>query len=295
MSVPEIVSKKKIRQFRHKTARHFSDHDFLFKWSANQIAERLKDLQKEFPVTVHMGARLPDLKPHIKGLQTYIICDLSDKMCPEDGINVSADEEYLPFARHCLDLIVSALNLQAVNDVPGALVQARQALKPDGFFLACLFGGETLHELRHSLMQAELEIKGGASPRILPFADLQDAAALMQRAGFALPVVDTERITVTYESFDKMLGDLRGMGESAAFMQSGAPLTRKTLTRAEEIYRETFAEKDGRLPATFDIIFLAGWSPSEHQQKPLKPGSATKSLADALETQEIPAGDHSAP
>ncbi|MCA3755303.1 MAG: SAM-dependent methyltransferase, partial [Phenylobacterium sp.] len=177
----------------------------------------------------------------------------------------------------------SSLSLHWANDVIGALVQARLALKPDGLFIGALFGGATLTELRQALTAAELELTGGAGPRVSPFADPSDAAGLLQRAGFALPVADVDRVTVRYDHPLKLMADLRRMGETSVLAERHPrPLTRRVLTRAFEIYARDFADPDGRLPATFEILTLTGWSPSETQQKPLRPGSAKMRLADAL-------------
>jgi len=199
------------------------------------------------------------------------------------GMRVQADEERLPFAAASLDLIVSSLSLHWANDVIGALVQARLALKPDGLFIGALFGGATLTELRQALTAAELELTGGAGPRVSPFADPSDAAGLLQRAGFALPVADVDRVTVRYDHPMRLMADLRRMGETSVLAERHPrPLTRRVLARALEIYARDFADPDGRLPATFEILTLTGWSPSETQQKPLRPGSAKVRLADAL-------------
>ena len=209
---------------------------------------------------------------------------------------VAADEEALPFADASLDLVVSALALQGVNDLPGVLVQIRRALKPDGLFMAALLGGDTLSELRQSFAQAEAEIEGGASPRVAPFADVRAMGALLQRTGFALPVTDTERITVRYASLLSLLRDLRRMGATNALAERRRlPLRRPTLLRAMEIYGERFADPDGKVRATFEIVWVSGWAPDASQQQPLRPGSAKTRLADALGAVEIGAGEKPAP
>jgi len=191
-----------------------------------------------------------------------------------------------------LDLVVSALALQFVNDLPGALIQIRRALKADGLLLAAMIGGESLHELRAAFAQAESEVEGGLSPRVLPFADIRDLGGLMQRAGFALPVVDSDRLTVRYKDPIALMRDLRAMGATNILIERRrTPLRRATLRRMMEIYAERFSDSDGRLRATFEIVWLSGWAPHESQQKPLRPGSATRRLADALGTKEIPAGE----
>src|SRR5712671_2627337 len=208
------------------------------------------------------------------------------------GLRVVADEEALPFADNTLDLVVSGLSLQAVNDLPGVLVQVRRALKPDGLFLAALLGADTLAELRQSFAMAESELDGGVSPRVAPFPDLRDIGALLQRAGFALPVTDVDRITVRYATPLGLLHDLRRMGAANPLVERRrVPLRRATLMRAMEVYAARFADPDGRVRASFDIMWLSGWSPHESQQKPLRPGSAKQRLADALGTTEIAAGE----
>ena len=205
---------------------------------------------------------------------------------------VAADEEALPFGNETLDLVVSALALQWVNDLPGTFAQIRRALKPDGLFLAALIGGETLGELRESLAVAESEIEGGVSPRVSPFVDVRTLGSLLQRADFALPVTDVERMTVRYRNVRALLHDLQRMGAANALAErSRKPLRREVLKRAEEIYAARFTDPDGRLRATFDVLWLSAWAPHESQQKPLKPGSAKMRLADALGTHEQPAGE----
>ena len=190
------------------------------------------------------------------------------------------------------DLITSVLDLHAVNDLPGLLLQIRQRLKPDGLFLGAMFGGETLHQLRTTLMQTEIDLKNGVSPRVFPFADKQQMGALLQRAGYALPVIDSEIVTVTYDNMFKLMHDLRGMGETNIIAERSRQNPGKEFfMKAAEHYQKNFADADGRIEATFEIIYLIGWAPDESQQKPLKPGSAEKRLSDALNTDEIKTGD----
>ena len=209
---------------------------------------------------------------------------------------VAADEEALPFRDASLDLVVSALSLQFVNDLPGTLVQIRRALKPDGLFMAALVGGDTLTELRQSFAAAEAEVEDGVSPRVAPFADLRDVGALLQRAGFALPVTDVDRLTVRYASPLALMHDLRRMGATNPLVERRRrPLRRATLARLMEIYGVRFADADARVRATFEILWLSGWAPHESQQQPLKPGSAATRLADALGTREQSAGEKAGP
>jgi SAM-dependent methyltransferase len=201
--------------------------------------------------------------------------------------HLESSPEFLPFADGSLDLIVSGLSLQLVNDLPGTLVQVRRALKPDGLLLASLLGGETLKELRQAWLAAEDEVTGGASPRVAPFADVRDLGALAQRAGFALPVVDSETVTVTYASPLALMQELKAMGASNMLVaRRRRPVTRGLLLRAAAVYAERFADAGGRVPATFEILTLTAWAPDESQPKPLRPGSAQTRLADALGTRE---------
>jgi SAM-dependent methyltransferase len=191
--------------------------------------------------------------------------------------------EILPLQPDTLDLAVSGLAFQFVNDLPGVLTQIRRALKPDGLLLAAMLGGDTLTELRQSFAAAEAELESGVSPRVAPFADLRDVGALLQRAGFALPVTDVDRITVRYDTAFALMQDLRRMGATNILVERRkVPTRRATTLRMAQIYGERFADGDGRIRATFDVIWLSGWSPHESQQKPLKPGSAKASLADAV-------------
>ena len=198
----------------------------------------------------------------------------------------------LPFADATLDLVVSGLSLQFVNDLPGALLQIRRALKPDGLFLAAMLGGTTFTELRQAFLAAEAEIEGGASPHVAPFTDLRDAGALLQRAGFALPVADGDTVRVTYATPFDLMRELRAMGATNALTaRRRTPLRRATLMRMAQIYNERFGLPNGRVPATFEILTLTAWTPHESQPKPLRPGSAQMRLAEALGTRELPAGD----
>ncbi len=282
----KVFDRDRIRHNRRRAAAHFFDHSFLFDWTSKQISERLQDIKREFPLALQIGTRGPGVR--LQNLITMDICGGTTNQNP----TLIADEEFLPFAGESLDLVTSTLNLHSVNDLPGALLQIRKALKPDGLFLAAMFGGETLHELRQVMTQAEMNIKGGASPRVSPFADKQQMGALLQRAGFNLPVIDSDIITVTYDNIFKLFHDLRFMGEGNTILaRDKTPPGKALFLEAARLYQEQFAEKDGRLVASFEVIFLLGWSPHESQQKPLRPGSAKHSLAEALDTQEQKTGD----
>jgi SAM-dependent methyltransferase len=192
--------------------------------------------------------------------------------------------------------VLSNLSLHWVNDLPGALLQARRCLKPDGLFLCAMLGGDTLFELRDCLMAAEIELRDGASPRLSPFAQVRDAGALLQRAGFALPVTDSDTIAVTYQDAFRLMADWRGMGEAGAALTRPRGFTPRALfLRAAELYQERHGGADGRIAATFEVIYLHGWSPHISQPQPLRPGSAETRLADALDTTEIPTGEKAGP
>jgi SAM-dependent methyltransferase len=274
---------------RQRRTRMSEDCDFLFREVAERLFERLSIVRKEFPVVLELGPGFmaEGLKER-PGTDIVICADLA----AAPRTSVVCDVEALPFAPHSLDAVVSCLDLHWVNDLPGVLSQIRLALKPDGVFLAALVGGETLKELRSALMEGELQATGGASPRISPFVDLRDMGALMQRAGFALPVIDSDSIVIDYADMFRLMHDLRGMGAAnATFNRLLKPTRRAVFMEAARIYQEKFCDANGHIPATFDIIYVIGWSPHADQQKPLRPGSAQIRLADVLKVQEIPAGE----
>lgn len=282
-----------------RAAPAYAAADFLKERAAQDVVMRLETILRRFPVAVDLGARnghffkaleASDARANIDAL---IEADLSGRMLGgRNTLRVVADEERLPFGDGTLDLIVSTLSLHWTNDLVGALIQIRRALRPDGLFVGAIFGGATLTELRQCLLAAESELTDGASMRVSPFADAIDAAGLLQRAGFALPVADVDRVKVRYSHPLKLLQDLRAMGETSVLLdRSRRPLSRKVLFRAMELYVERFAEPDGKVPATFEIVSVTGWAPHESQQKPLRPGSAKMRLADALGVKEQPAGD----
>jgi SAM-dependent methyltransferase len=294
-SGPVIFDRALIRA-RRRRAVQLGPVTFLLDRVADEFAERLSAVIRRFDVAADLGTPGEAVRTALTRLPAVgkiIRSDAAlDATATPEPARVAADEETLPFREASLDLIVSGLALQFVNDLPGVLVQIRRALKPDGLFLAALLGGETLTELRQSFAAAESEIEGGASPRVAPFADLRELGALLQRAGFALPVTDVDRITVRYDNAFDLMRDLRRMGATNALLaRRRTPLRRSTLLRMAEIYAERFADPDGRLRATFEIVWLSGWAPHPDQQKPLKPGSAKTRLADALGAQEIPAGE----
>ncbi len=265
----------------------------MFDWSARELGERLGMINRTFSRAVYLGGRsIPSMVIPEGKIGSAVVMDLCVPLVASKIPAILADEEFFPFAQGSLDLVLSNMTLHAVNDLPGALIQIKRSLKPDGLFLAAMFGGETLHELRTCLMEAEMELRGGISPRVSPFADKQQAGALLQRAGYALPVVDSEILTVTYPNLLALMRDLRGMGEGNALAHRDKSFTgKRLLLRAEELYHKRYGEADGRLRASFEILFLIGWAPHESQQKPLRPGSAEQSLAEALNTEEYAAGE----
>jgi len=270
-----------------------SAETFLIDHVAVELGERLAAVLRRFAIAVDLGTPT-DALCRVLAASGKVGTIIAAHAHPTGGIGacVVADEEALPFADGALDLVVSGLALQFVNDLPGTLIQIRRALKPDGLLLAALIGGDSLIELRASFAQAESEIEGGVSPRVAPFADVRELGALLQRAGFALPVVDSEPLTVRYDSALALMRDLRRMGATNVLTERRrTPLRRATLSRMAEIYAERFADPDGRLRATFEVVWLSGWAPHGSQQKPLKPGSAAQRLADALGTSEHSAGE----
>jgi SAM-dependent methyltransferase len=289
---PTIFDRKLLRA-RQKRARALGPATFLIDRVADDLADRLAAVLRKFERAVDLGTPTDTVRRALAGSDK--VASMAWASAAPDA-EIEADEEALPFPAGSLDLIVNALSLQFVNDLPGTLIQVRRALKPDGLLLAALIGGESLTELREAFAQAESETEGGVSPRVAPFADVRDMGALLQRAGFALPVVDIDRLTVRYASVFDLMHDLRRMGATNVLNERRRqPLRRATLRRLGEIYAERFADADGRLRATFEIIWLSGWVPHESQQKPLKPGSATHRLADALGTKEIPTGEKPTP
>ena len=287
-----LFNRRTVRLHRARAAAGLKDHDFLFKETAERLCDRLDDITRSFPLALDLGCRTGQIAKILSergGVKTLVQCDLAPEMVAQTGPasnpSLAADEEALPFAIGAFDLIISNVTLHWVNDLPGALIQARRALKPDGLFLCSVLGGETLKELRTALADAEIAEEGGLSPRISPMTDIQDLAQLMQRAGFALPVVDTETITVMYSNFMSLMDDLRGMGETNAVIENRKGFMRKkTLAATAERYAYLFEGNDKKVPATFQILTMTGWAPDASQQKPLKPGSATHSLVDALAT-----------
>jgi len=271
MSDPIVFDRTQVRRQRDRAAATLANHDFLLQESADRMIDRLEDVTRQFPVALDLGCHGGELARRLRGrfgIETLISSDLSPNMAQlaaQDGsLTLAADEETLPFAEGRFDLVVSNLSLHWVNDLPGALLQIRRLLKPDGLFMASMLGGETLRELRQAMMEAELAEEGGVSPRVSPFVDVRDAGALLQRAGFSLPVADLDVVDVTYGDPMTLLADLRGMGETNAVKVRRKGFTRRaTIGRALGLYHERFAGEDGRMPASFQILTLTGWTPAK--------------------------------
>ena len=294
MSEGPLIFDRSLLRRRRRRALALGPTRFLLERAALDVADRLGAVLRHFPLALDLGTPGGEVGAALAGLES--VGAIVTANTGGEGLGaplfVAADEEALPFGDGAFDLVVSALALQFVNDLPGTLVQIRRALRPDGLFLAALLGRETLTELRQSFAAAESEIEGGLSPRVAPFADLRDLGALLQRAGFTLPVTDSDRITVRYNSAFSLMHDLRRMGATNPLIdRRRTPLKRATLMRMAEIYSQRFADADGRVRATFELMWLSGWAPHPSQQRPLKPGSAQARLAEALGTRELSAGE----
>lgn len=270
-TLPLLFDVKALR-LRRQRAERIGAATFLRDRVSEDLTERLSAVVRDFPNAVDLGTPgvLADLQAARVGHLTHA-----------DLLNASG--EALGLTPESLDLALSVLALHLVNDLPGVMAQVRRALKPDGLFLVALLGGDTLTELRQSFAAAEAQVEGGVSPRVAPFADLRDLGALLQRAGFALPVADVDRIVVRYDNAFALMQDLRRMGATNVLIERRKSFSRRsTLLRMAQIYSERFADTDSRIRATFDVVWLSGWAPHESQQKPLKPGSAQMRLADAI-------------
>ena len=290
-----IFDRAAVRHHRERAALFPAEARFLHRAVQERLIDRLNDVRHRFARVLDLGVGdggLAALLAETGQTPEIVSFDPAWRFARQQLLGVVGEAEALPFRAGSFDLVVSVLGLHWTNDLPGALLQLRHILRPDGLLLATLFGGRTLWELQEVLMQAELDVSGGAAPRVSPFADVPDCGALLQRAGLALPVVDSETLTVTYPHLFALMKDLRAMGETnaqAARRRSGSP--RALFLRAAALYRERFGDADGRIPATFQLINLTGWAPAATQQQPLKRGSATARLADVLGTEERPAGD----
>jgi SAM-dependent methyltransferase len=290
-SGPPLIFDRSAYRARRLRAADAPGDGFLAGEAGEALGLRIAAVNRSFEDGLDLGSRERSFE-RLAPLARHWVRAGPDLRARSGPPEVEASEEAVPFAAETFDLVTSALSLHAVNDLPGALIQIRQVLRPNGLFVGALFGGETLTELRQSFAEAELEILGGVSPRVSPFADVRDLGGLLQRAGFALPVSDLERTVVRYAEPVKLFTDLRMMGETNVLAERAKhPLRREVLEAALRSYRERYSDSDGRVRATFDIVYLTGWAPHESQQKPLRPGSAKTRLADALGTREIPAGE----
>ncbi len=292
---PRLFDRKLLTARRNRAADGFTQAHFLRERSIEDTLLTLSAINRRFDLALDMtaadggfGRALAESDVAAK-IGLLVEGELSERLSARQSgpARLVMDEEWLPFADDSLGLIVSVLGLHSVNDLPGVLVQVRRALKPDGLFIGTLFGGETLRELRGSMMDAELEVRGGYGPRVAPFAEGPDLIELLRRTGFSMPVVDSDRVEVSYAHPLRLLADLRAMGEGNIMIdRPRLGLNRAILQRMSELYFERFADAEGRVTATFEIITLSGWKPHESQQKPLKPGSAKTRLADALGVKE---------
>ncbi len=287
-------------QFRHRLARaaRLGDRQalFLLDHVVDELIDRLHMVNRSFDTAIDISGWLPDLSDQLVAEK---IAASTRRFAPFLGDGRPAaviDDEVLPLRDASADLIVSVLNLQFANDVPGILAQIRRALRPDGLFLAALVGGQSLQELRACLTEAELAEAGGVSPRVAPFAEVRDLGALLQRAGFALPVTDLDRLTVRYAGLPELVRDLRAMAATSTLSDRDNRVPPRMLfPKAAALYAERYGAENGRIPVTFDILWMSGWAPHDSQQKPLRPGTARTRLADALGTDEITLTDDSEP
>lgn len=280
-SPPQVFNRPLARQRRERSGKLFPAHDFLHQRAMEDIIDRLESIRRDFPCAVFSGAGelTAKLTPACGAGAIFSFDSAIARLPVAPACGALAEEEAPPLGRETIDLYVSLLTLHGANDLVGALAQIRRALRPDGLFIAAVFGEETLTALKRALYQAESEITGGVSPRIAPFASVQSFGQALTRAGFALPVVDVDKISVRYEKPLTLFRDLRGMGETAALMSGGPALRRDVIARAAEIFTEQGGEE------RFDIVYLTGWAPHESQQKPLPPGSGRTSLAQAVKDQ----------
>ena len=295
---PIVFDPKRVARHRQRAAGQWAKYDFIKARLSSELVERLRDTPRTFNHALDHGSHGGNLSQALLAsgrVASVVAMDPAEQMARMSFSEVPAvvsSLERLPFAAASFDLIASVGSLHWVNDLPGVLVQIRNGLRPDGLFQAALFGAGTLPELRTVLGEAEVEILGGLSPRLSPLPGLQDMAGLMQRAGFALPVVDVDDLVVRYDHAFALLRDLRGMAEQAAFPASRTrPLRRDVLNEMAARYQDRFADPDGRIRATFQVVWLSGWAPAPSQPKPLRPGSAKASLAAAVGAVEQSAGE----
>jgi SAM-dependent methyltransferase len=293
-SPPALFDRTLLRQRRNRAADSLPEYDFLLQRAVDDLLDRVASISRDFPRALVLGGggivgrMLKDRPDAAAKIGHLVETDLADRLAPD----VCVDEECLPFTDESFDLVLSPLALHWANDLPGALIQINRSLTSDGFFACAVIGGASLKELRQALMAAETELFGGAAARISPFADTMDMAGLLQRAGFAMPVTDVDRVTVRYANAFALMRDLRMMGETSVMSDrpSKSP-GRNFFARAAEIYAEHFADPDGKIRASFDLVHAGGWAPHPDQPRPKRPGSATVRLADALGGKEVSAGE----
>lgn len=291
MQTPFLFDRLLLRRRRERAAPLFHSVNFLKKEAAGRLAERLEETTREFPLCIELGAHQGEFSSD--KIHRLIRTDMSEGMLRHPygsgraergatGNKLVCSEEQLPFVPECADAVVSTLSLHWVGDLPGTLIQIQRILKPDGLFLAVLPGARTLQELRAVLEAAEMEWRGGISPHISPFVEVRDAGNLLMRAGFALPMADSEAITISYDNMFALLADLRAGGEGNALLKRAHYLRRDVLLRAAEMYQQRYSDEEGRIVATVELVFLTGWKPHASQPKPAKRGSGKLSLAEAL-------------
>jgi SAM-dependent methyltransferase len=283
---PLLFDRRAVRHYRRR-ALAAGLPDFLNEAIGVEIADRLSGILRDFGKILvhraHPGSLIATIR-QARPASRVVVSDI----VPHPDVDVVIDEEALPFAPQSLDCVIWILGLDQLNDLPGTLIQVRRALRPDGVFLAAALAGDSLMELRQSFIAAESEMSGGVSPRVAPFVDIRDWGALLQRAGFTLPVADADRLTVRYAEPVALMRDLKSLGLSNVLLKRRKNILHPTLiARAAAHYARHYTDADGRIRATFEIAYLTGWAPHESQQQPLKPGSAKQRLADALATKEI--------
>ncbi len=285
-----IFDRAAVRLHRDRAAPGLDRHDFLLREVGQRLEERLQSIKRRFPRALDLGCHrgeLGNILTHHRDIECIVNCDPSFGMAAlSPRPRLVADEDSLPFPGNCFDMVMSLLSLHWVNDLPGAIREVARCLRPDGLFLAAMFGGETLIELRRSLIQAECKTSNKAYPRVSPFCEVRDLGNLLQRAGFAMPVVDIDQILVSYPNVLNLMKDLRGMGESNAVRHRPRHFTtRSTLESVAEFYPINIDEPNGRINARFHIVYLTAWKAHAEQPHPLSPGSAKTRLAEALDTQ----------
>lgn len=284
---PEIFDRALLKSRRDKAAKNIESVDYLLKFANEDILDRLSVITREFPIVLNLGCHhgelSQDLKLHPSLGDVYSYDHSYEMLLKAPLLKIQGDEELLPFASESLDLVISSLSLHYANDLPGTFSQIRRCLKADGAFLGALLGGESLTELRHVFLMAEEELYGGASPRVAPFADVRDMGHLLQRAGFALPVTDREVLKVRYPNAMHLMKELQAMGASNCLQnRSQTHNTKALFERVNELYNQHYADEDGRITASFEIIYLMGWAPHPDQPKPLAPGSGAVNLKDVF-------------